>query len=138
MCAFVPKSHSLPFLLWCISGARALHSLLVKVGAAMRGIHHGVNLQLQPLGLQERIERCQDLIGQLMALQQVSEAQDARLAGDLIVSVGRIRDVPEDRHIVQRFFYRRDAALEPWLHEVDARQRVYGKGLLALRPLSGA
>lgn len=35
MCAFSPKNHCWPFLVWCISGSRCLFSILVEDGAAM-------------------------------------------------------------------------------------------------------
>src|SRR5207253_9860815 len=35
ICAFIPKCHWLPFLVWCISGSRALLLFLVEDGAAM-------------------------------------------------------------------------------------------------------
>src|SRR3954447_22772934 len=35
ICAFIPKCHWLPFLVWCISGSRALLLFLVEGGAAM-------------------------------------------------------------------------------------------------------
>jgi len=34
-CAFMPKYHWLPFLVWCISGSRALSAFLVEDGALM-------------------------------------------------------------------------------------------------------
>jgi hypothetical protein len=34
-CAFMPKYHWLPFLVWCISGSRALALFLVEDGALM-------------------------------------------------------------------------------------------------------
>src|SRR3954465_8159194 len=36
ICAFIPKCHWLPFLVWCISGSRALLLFFVEGGAAMR------------------------------------------------------------------------------------------------------
>ena len=35
MCAFIPKCHWLPFLVWCISGSRSPSLFLVELGAAM-------------------------------------------------------------------------------------------------------
>src|SRR4051794_31595931 len=35
ICAFIPKCHWLPFLVWCISGSRALLLFFVEGGAAM-------------------------------------------------------------------------------------------------------
>ena len=35
MCSFIPKCHRFPFLVWCISGSRALLSFLVDDGAEM-------------------------------------------------------------------------------------------------------
>ena len=37
MCAFIPKYHWLPFLVWCISGSRSLLAFLVEEGAAFDG-----------------------------------------------------------------------------------------------------
>src|SRR6476646_9347844 len=34
-CAFIPKYHWLPFLVWCISGSRAFSAFLVEDGALM-------------------------------------------------------------------------------------------------------
>ncbi len=100
-------------------------------GRNHRGIHHGARLQLQALGLQQCVDRGQDLFGQLVAFQQVPEAQDARLAGDVFVPTRQTCEVTKRRHIMQRFFHGGVAELEPLLHEVDAQQRLYRKGLLA-------
>jgi hypothetical protein len=35
ICAFIPKYHWLPFLVWCMSGSRAFALFLVEDGAAM-------------------------------------------------------------------------------------------------------
>jgi hypothetical protein len=35
MCAFMPKCHWLPFLVWCISGSRSPLLFLVELGAAI-------------------------------------------------------------------------------------------------------
>ena len=35
MCTFIPKCHSLPFFVWCISGSRSLARFFVDEGAAM-------------------------------------------------------------------------------------------------------
>src|SRR5450756_1629357 len=35
MCAFIPKYHWLPFLVWCISGSRCFSLFLVEDGAAI-------------------------------------------------------------------------------------------------------
>ena len=35
MCAFIPKYHWLPFLVWCISGSRCFSWFLVEGGAAI-------------------------------------------------------------------------------------------------------
>src|SRR4029077_8346410 len=34
-CAFIPKYHWLPFLVWCISGSRFCSRFLVELGACM-------------------------------------------------------------------------------------------------------
>ena len=35
MCNFMPKYHCWPFLVWCMSGSRALSAFLVELGAPM-------------------------------------------------------------------------------------------------------
>ena len=35
MCAFMPKYHWLPFLVWCMSGSRLPSRFFVELGAAM-------------------------------------------------------------------------------------------------------
>jgi hypothetical protein len=35
ICAFMPKYHWLPFLVWCIAGSRAFLAFLVEDGALM-------------------------------------------------------------------------------------------------------
>ena len=42
-----------------------------------RGIHHGASFELQAFGLQQGINRGQNLFGKLVALQQMAKAQDA-------------------------------------------------------------
>ena len=99
-------------------------------GRNQRGIHYGASFELQPFGLQQRIDRSQDLFGQLVALQQVAKPQDARFAGNVFVPVGQACEVTKGWHIVQRLFHGGVAELEPLLHEVDAQQGLHGKGLL--------
>ena len=50
-------------------------------------VHPLVALQLQSFGLQQCIHCGKDLIGQFVALQQMSEPQDARFTGYVLVPV---------------------------------------------------
>lgn len=68
--AFMPKYLSLPLL--ALVHLAVLCLVFVQGGGGrcnQRGIHHGTCLQLQPFGLQQRVDRGQNLIGQLVALQ---------------------------------------------------------------------
>ena len=50
MCAFMPKCHWLPFLVWCISGSRSPLLFLVELGRGNQGgVHHRAALEQQAL-----------------------------------------------------------------------------------------
>src|SRR6202521_4742086 len=66
-CAFIPKYHCLPFLVWCISGSRRCSRFLVEVGACkMVASTHSFRLQVQ-------VHRPQNLFAQMVLFQQMPE-----------------------------------------------------------------
>ena len=64
MCAFMPKNHCWPFLLWCISGSRSPLAFLVELGAEISVASTTVPLRsIRPLATQQQIDGCQDSLG---------------------------------------------------------------------------
>ena len=52
ICAFMPKCHRLPFLVWCISGSRSPVLFLVELGAAISVASTAVPvLSIRPLAI---------------------------------------------------------------------------------------
>ena len=80
MCAFIPKCHSFPFFVWCISGSRCFALFFVDVGAAMSVASHNRPLsELQPLRCKMSVDLLEQLHPERVPLQQVAEVQDRRL-----------------------------------------------------------
>jgi hypothetical protein len=48
MCAFIPKYHCSPFLVWCISGSRSPSAFLVELGAK---VEHPFRVIMRQFGL---------------------------------------------------------------------------------------
>ena len=92
-----------------------------------RGIDHRAGLEQQALAAQQIVDQRQDLIGQLVLLQQMTESKDGALIRQAAVPT-QAGELPEQGHVVQCFFHRRVREGEPLLHEVDAQHRLHGKG----------
>jgi len=92
-----------------------------------RGVHHRARPQYQSLLAQQRINFHQDLPGQLVFLQQMPEAQDGALVRESVVPVVQAGKLPEQRHIMQRFFHGRITQGEPLLHEVNPQHRFHAE-----------
>lgn len=76
MCAFMPKCHSLPFLSWCISGARSLPLFFVEEGAAIIVASTIVPSYHQKLLLAEQCRHlCKDLRGEGVRFEQMTEVE---------------------------------------------------------------
>src|SRR5438270_13015643 len=82
ICAFIPKCHWLPFLVWCISGSRAWLLFLVEGGAARGGDDRGINdcslAHQQSALLQHRPDLVEQRPGQVVLLQPMPEVQHRR------------------------------------------------------------
>ena len=105
-----------------------------------RGVHHRAGLEQQTLGAQQIVDDHQDLRGQFVLFQQVAKPQDRALVGQPGRPVVQARELPEQRHVVQRLFHRRFAQREPLLHEVNAQhglQRERRASFVAHRSMRG-
>lgn len=91
-----------------------------------RGVHHRVRLEQQPLADEQVVKHREHFLGEFVALQQVARPQDRALVGQSAVPA-QARELPEQRHVVQRLFHRRIREREPLLHEVNAQHRLYRK-----------
>jgi hypothetical protein len=91
-----------------------------------RGVHHRARLEHQALAKQQFVDGCQDLVGQLVLLQQMTKPQDRRLIGQPITQA-QTCELPKQRNVVQRLFHRRVTQRKPLLHEVDAQHRQHRK-----------
>jgi hypothetical protein len=86
MCAFIPKCHCCPFLVWCISGSRSPSAFLVGARRGDDGrIHDAAALEQQALRARCALTCLEDVLGQLVLFQQVSEVQDRGLVRNRIV-----------------------------------------------------
>ena len=81
MCAFIPKCHWYPFLIWCISGFRSPARFLVDHRLDDGGVHDGSLQQLQSLGLQVGVDFRNQALAQVMPFQEMAEVEDGGLAG---------------------------------------------------------
>ena len=91
-----------------------------------RGVNDGSFAQHQTALGQQRIYLREDLLGQLVAFQQVTKVQDRRLIGNRIVAKLALGKSAHRVHVVQRFFHRRIRQAEPLLQAVDAQHRFQG------------
>ncbi|SPC23932.1 conserved hypothetical protein [Cupriavidus taiwanensis] len=99
-------------------------------------VHHRARAQHQSLVAKDVVDQREDLSGQLVLLQQVTEPQDGALVGQPHRPVVQPGELPIQRHVVQRFFHRRVRQAEPLLKEVDAQHcldRERGTAALAFR-----
>jgi hypothetical protein len=80
MCAFNPKYHCLPFLVWLVHLRVALAArILGRRGRMQDGrIHDRARLDADALGLQMQVHRIQHQTAQIVPLQQVTEPQHRR------------------------------------------------------------
>src|SRR4051794_25880417 len=79
ICAFMPKCHSLPFLVWCISGSRALLLFLVEGGAAIyRGVDNRPLPHQQPAFFKRRPDLIEQHLRQIVPFQPVAEIHHGR------------------------------------------------------------
>jgi hypothetical protein len=98
-----------------------------------RGVHHGAGLEQQTALDQQVIDGGQDLFGQLMFFQPMTEPQDGALVGHAR-ELWELGKFPVQRHIKERVFHARVRQGEPLLQKVRAqhgRQREGGTPLLA-------
>src|SRR5271170_6717454 len=79
ICAFIPKCHWLPFLVWCISGSRAFSLFLVEAGAAMIVASTMVLRRISnPRSASNLVDH---RLGQPVTLRPVAEVQQRRRVG---------------------------------------------------------
>ena len=123
MCAFMPKCHRLPFLVWCISGSRSPSVFFVELGAAMMVASTMLPfLRSRPLRAQVRVDRLENVLGQVVGFEQVAKVQDRRLVRDRLAQTQVSEGAPRG-NLVQRLFHRRVAQRKPVLHQVHAQHR---------------
>src|SRR5438067_10908794 len=78
MCAFIPKYHWLPFLVWCICGSRSLRVLGRGRRRDDRRIDDRAFLHEQLALAQKRPDLRKDLLGQIVRFEQVPELEQGR------------------------------------------------------------
>src|SRR5437660_6948685 len=118
--AFMPKYHWLPFLVWCISGSRALSAFLVEDGALMIVASTIVpGRHLQSLGGQVPLHFVEQQLAQIVRFEQMTEAAHRRLVGHRLAAEVDVDKMPHGRRIVERLFHRRVRQIEPLLQEID-------------------
>src|SRR5438105_7052168 len=113
----MPKYHWLPFLVWCISGSRALSAFLVEDGALMI-----VASTIVPVATFSPFAakcRCTSSLAQIVRFEQMTEAAHRRLVGHRLAAEVDVDKMPHGRRIVERLFHRRVRQIEPLLQEID-------------------
>src|SRR3954451_661188 len=80
-CAFMPKYHWLPFLVWCISGSRAFEILGRRRCIDDRRIDNRAGRHLQSLRRQVPLHLVEQLLAQIMRFEQVTEAHTVVSSG---------------------------------------------------------
>src|SRR5262249_46616866 len=119
ICAFIPKYHWFPFLVWCISGSRALSAFLVEDGAFDDGrIDNRAGGHLQALRRQVPLHRVEQPPAQIMLLEQMAEAAHRGFVGDRLAPEIDPDEIAHCPRIVERLFYRRVGQVEPLLQKV--------------------
>ncbi len=131
MCAFIPKCHWLPFLVWCISGSRSPSAFLVELGAAMIV----ASTMLPRLSSRPLRARCAFTRLRISGASSFSSSRCRKFrivvsSGIGLVSV-RPRERAHRRDLVERLFHRRVAQPEPVLHQVHPQHRLQRVGLTA-------
>jgi hypothetical protein len=128
MCAFMPKYHWLPFLVWCISGSRSPLLFLVELGAAISVASTTVPLlSSRPLAASVALTVARICEAQVVSFEQVAKPQDGALVGQVVFPGIQPGELAEQRHVVQRLFHGRVREVEPLLHEVNAQHGLHGK-----------
>jgi hypothetical protein len=101
-----------------------------------RGVHDRASLEHQALELQQFVDGCKNLIGQLVLLQQITKQQDRGLIRQPITQA-RTCKLPKQRHVVRRLSHSRGTQREPMLHEVDAQHGQHREWRTACLALTG-
>src|SRR5437773_9983648 len=83
------------------------------------GIDDGTGGNLQALRLQMSVDRGKQLPAQIMALEQMTKAQDRGLVGRRLAPQINAHKLPHRQRVVQRFLRRRIRKVEPLLQEID-------------------
>lgn len=92
-----------------------------------RGIHHGALLEQQALGTERGVDGSQDLQAQVIGFEQVAEAKNGALIGQMVFPYVQAGELTKHRCVVQSLFHCRVGQVEPLLQEVDAQHRLHGK-----------
>jgi hypothetical protein len=95
------------------------------------GIHGGSGLEQQPLGREHGVDGGHDLQGQVVGLQEMTESEDGALIRQSADPGIKPRKLAVQGRVVQGLFHGRIRQGEPLLHEMDAQQRLHGKGRTA-------
>src|SRR5690554_4929803 len=122
MCIFMPKCHSLPFLVWCISGSRLLVLFLVELGAEIMV----ASAMLPSRSIRPFFSTC--------LFTSLNSALPRPYCSR------KCRKVPHGLNLEQSIFHRRVAQVIEQLHAVDSqhgRQRIRRSSVLALGVITG-
>lgn len=88
-------------------------------------------LELQAFGMQQRIDRLQDLRCQVVLFQHMTKLKNGALVGQAITLAFKPCELTKQRHVVQCLFHGRIREVEPLSHEVNAQHRLGRKGRAA-------
>jgi hypothetical protein len=128
MWAFMPKCHSLPFWLECISGVSRFGFVLGRAGCWDEGgIHGGTHFEQQAALHQQLVNSGQNLVGQLVFLQPVTEPKNGALIRQASKGA-QLGKFAVQRCVEKGFFHGRVRQAEPLLHEVHTQHGFQGKG----------
>jgi hypothetical protein len=101
-----------------------------------RGVHNLASLEQQALELQQFVDACKSLVGQLVLLQQTTKLQGRRPIRQPITQIQTCK-LPQQRHVMRRLSHSRVTQREPVLHEVDAQHGQYREWRTACLALTG-
>ena len=122
MCAFIPKCHWLPFLVWCISGSRSRRAFLVELGAAFDRRVDDRALLHQQLALgEQRAHFLENTPRQFVRLQQMTELQERRRVRHRIDSQSDAREGAQRLAVIERVLARLVGQCIPLLEKVNAQ-----------------
>lgn len=76
------------------------------------------------MALKYHVDRGQDRVAQIVLLQQMPEPQDRAFVGQSAHRAFQPRELPVQRHIVQRLFHRWIAQPEPLLQQVNPQHHL--------------